>query len=419
MKPTFSRATIIMFIAAAAALFALTLIFSASEEDIVKGDGAGPGVRSASAVGYAGLYDTLRGMDLPVAASTRDPLREAGSRGTLVVAEPMRAFLYDGYDMDDAKRLLLVLPKWEWTRDRDRPSWVSSMRPAAISDAQAALAGITIDGSLVYRENAPEKWTTNEFSFQPRISGVAQMLHPSDGMRTLVGAGDGALVAEISDEGRTVWILTDPDVMANHGITKGDNAAFMANLLVSLSKTGNENYAGRTPIVFDETIHGFKSESDSLLKMMMSFPFAIVTILTFASAVLFAAAGAGRFGVPEKPRRALDFGKVQLIDNSARLLDYGGHHSVTLGRYARMTILEAARALHAPEGLDGRPLAEWADRVGRSRKVSLSCMSILDSLGHPGTKNGSDIPLLVETARKAHQWKGEILNGSSVHRRHY
>jgi hypothetical protein len=361
----------------------------------------------------------MRRMDLTVMRSVRNPLRDAGDRGVLIVAEPLTRLMLGAdsgaYRLEDAKRLLFVLPKWKWSADPSRSSWVSRMSPADISEAQTALALVAMDGSMVFRADAPDTWTANEFQFSPEISGAAQMLHPSGRMRTLVGAGDGALLAEITEGERTVWILTDPDVMSNHGFMKGNNAAFMISVISALSKTGNENFSGGTPIVFDETIHGFVSKNDSLLRMTMSFPYAIVTILGLIWVVLLVAAGAGRFGAPESAGRAIDFGKARLIDNGARLLDYGGHHAVTLARYARAAINEAARVLHVPDGLDAARTAEMIDRIGKSRNVSVSCSSIVNRLASAENAPRPDISGMMEIARLAHKLKGEISNGSGIH----
>jgi hypothetical protein len=419
MNAAFSKSAIGLFIASAVALFALSLILAAREDTLSRGESAGPGVSSASAVGYAGLYDVMRRMDIPARRSAGNPPRDAGNRGVLVVAEPMTQFMSGDesglHRLESAKRLLLVLPKWKWRADPQRPAWVSHMSPADISEAQTTLAIVAMDGSLVFRGDAPDVWTANEFQFSPEISGVAQMLHPSEKMRTLVGDGDGAILAEITEGGRTVWILTDPDVMSNHGFMKGNNAAFMISVMNALSKIGNENFTGRIPIVFDETVHGFMSGNDSLLKMTMRFPYAIITILGLIWVILLVAAGAGRFGVPQAPERVIDFGKARLIDNGARLLDYGGHHAVTLGRYSRSAINDAARVLHVPEGPDARRTAEIIDRIGKSRNVSVSCSSIVDDLAAAEKADRPDISGMMEIARLAHKWKGEILDGSGVH----
>ena len=95
------------------------------------------------------------------------------------------------------------------------------------------------------------------------------------------------------------------------------------------------------------------------------FSFARIT----AGFLLAFLAGAGRFGAPLAPGRAPDFGKARLIANGARLLDYAGHHDEVLRRYARRTVRAAARALHAPPGLEAEALTAWLDRVGAARAI--------------------------------------------------
>ncbi|MDR3077046.1 MAG: hypothetical protein LBU26_07060 [Synergistaceae bacterium] len=426
MKSVFSRSTLAIFISSVAALLALSVIAASREDGSVRGDASGPGVFSRSAVGYSLLYGALRDMEMPVIAGTRDPIRRAGNRGTLIVAEPSVEFILsagNGYQLTEVKRLLFVLPKWKWLADAENPRWISKMSPAPAQEAETVLGMVSIGMGRVFRKEPPERWTVNEFPYSPEISGVVQLMRPSERMRTIVGdsegallaemtfgEGEGAMLAEMMFGGRVVWILSDPDVISNHGIHKGQNAEFAASLIKALSNAGSENFRGRRSIVFDETVHLFSAPADSIMKMMLSFPYVIITILTCISAALLAAAGARRFGAPAASKPALDFGNAQLIDNSARLLDYGGHHAVTLERYARMTFAEAARAMHAPELPGERERAEWAERVGRSRGVSVSYASILQGMG--GT-----ISSLMETARLAYKWKGEILNGSSVRRK--
>jgi hypothetical protein len=420
--PLFSRRVIILFVAAMTTMFALSLIISANEDSSHMGNGAGPGVYSASAVGYAGFYNLLKTLDIKVSASERDPLSDAGYRGTLIVAEPAIQRIMSGESdsamkLIEARRLLLVLPKWNWTRDESKPEWVSEMTPAPRNDAEIVLA-LAVFGSSVSRQAAPDAWKVNDIGRSPRIDGAAQLLRLSGDMRAVVGDGENALVAEIAEDGRTVWILSDPDVMSNHGIMKGDNAAFMVSLIEKLSSVGNGDYGGKPAIVFDETVHGYLTRTDSLLKMMLERPFVIVTILLALSALMLVGAGFSRFGAPVAPAPVLDFGKEQLIDNCARLLDYGGHHATVLDRYVRMTINSAARTLHAPNGLSGGRLAEWADTVGRSRGTSESCAALLRELSNAFDRRKADISRLTDIARRAHKWKGEILNGSSVHSRH-
>jgi hypothetical protein len=416
----FSRRVIILFVAAMTTMFALSLIVSVNEDSAQRGNDAGPGVYSTSAVGYAGFYNLLKALDIKATASERDSLSDAGYRGTLIVAEPMMQLIMSGEStssmkLTEARRLLLVLPKWNWSRDERKPEWISEMTPATRNDAEIVLT-LAVFGSSVARQAAPDAWRVNEIGHSPRVDGAVQLVRLSRGMRAIVGDGENALVAEISEDDRTVWILSDPDVMSNHGIMKGDNGAFMVSLIEKLSSAGNGDYARKPAIVFDETVHGYFAQTDSALKMMLAPPFVVVTILLALTALMLVSAGFSRFGAPVAPAPVLDFGKEQLINNCARLLDYGGHHATVLDRYIRMTINSAARTLHAPNRLSGGRLAEWADTIGRSRGVSESCAALLRDLSN-ASGGRAGISRLTDIARRAHKWKGEILNGSSVHSR--
>jgi hypothetical protein len=401
-------------------MFALSLIIMANEDSAQRGNGAGPGVYSTSAVGYAGFYNLLKALDIKASASERDPLSDAGYRGTLIVAEPSMQLIMSGESdsaakLIEARRLLLVLPKWNWKQDERKPRWVSEMTPAPRNDAETVLA-LAVFGSSVSRQTPPDAWKINDIGHSPRIDGAAQLIRLSNDMRAIVGDGENALVAEIAKDGKTIWILSDPDVMSNHGIIKGGNGAFMVSLIGKLSSVGNGDYGRKPAIVFDETVHGYLAQADSALKMMLAPPFVVVTILLALSAIMLVSAGFSRFGAPAAPAPVLDFGKEQLINNCARLLDYGGHHATVLDRYVRMTINSAARTLHAPKGLNGGRLAEWADTIGRSRGASESCAALLRELSN-ASGGRADTSRLTDIARRAHKWKGEILNGSSVHSR--
>lgn len=407
----FSGTALVLLLAAAIVMFALSILLPAYDNSAVSsGSKARPDSFSTSALGHAGWYDIMRRLDRPVSRSTGNTLAQVGSRGTLVMAEPEldRITTADGQKVLNASKLLLVLPKWRGTTDQDRPAWVSEVRPALLDTAQQTLGLISMRAK-VFRTEWPEIWQVNEVGFQPTGSGVVQLMRSRD-MRPIVGNKGGMLVGEIIDNGRRIWVISDPDVLSNHGIGKGENAAFIVELVDMLRLWGDGDM--RAPVVFDETVHGYHNARNSPLKMLFSFPFVVVTLLIFATAVLLALAGTSRFGAPQSPKPELDFGKAKLIDNGARLLDYAGHHAVILKRYVRMTVRSVAHSLHAPSGLDEPALAAWLDRIGKSRGVSLSCADILRAADTTYAGDGQNLARLLESAGDIHRWKGEILNGS-------
>ncbi len=106
-------------------------------------------------------------------------------------------------------------------------------------------------------------------------------------------------------------MLTDPDIIENHGITKGDNLVFADAVFKGLldGKTGT--------VVFDETIHGFLRAAQAPTKFLFEFPYNLIAVQLVAGVALLLWAAMGRFGTPEIPERALKTGKRDLISSAA------------------------------------------------------------------------------------------------------
>ena len=415
----FSTKVLLLFIACAVALFALSILLSAyDDEPVAPANKVKPGSYSSSAIGYAGFYDSMRRLEMPVIRSIGNTLQQVGAHGTLIVAEPDIGRLTnyeDAAKLANTPRLLLVLPKWRGFPDENRPNWVEDVEPVALFTAQQTLALVAGTNSAVIRDKWPAGWQYNELGVTPApTTEVVQMIR-SDQLRPVVGTRDGMLVGEIIENGRIIWVLSDPDVMANHGFGKGDNAAFMITLVGVLRYWHNTD--ATAPIVFDEVVHGFEQGESSPLKLIVSFPFSIITILVCLTAAFAVMAGISRFGAPRRPQPNLDFGKAGLINNGARLLDYAGHHTIVLQRYVRMTIRSVGQSLHAPHNLSDAALAQWLDRIGKTRKLKMSCSSILAEAMQLKNEDNQTLTRLFKSAGEIHTWKGEMLNGSAVNRR--
>ncbi len=413
----FSRTAVLLLITCAAALLAASVLLHAYD-DTPEAHGAksNPGSWSGSAVGCAGFYEVLRTFKRPVARGTGNVLAMVGARGTLIVAEPdlRRMDEAEGAKLLAAPRLLLVLPKWRGEPDPKRPAWLESIEPRPLDDARRTLALVSGEGD-VYRTDRPKAWKHNDIGLSPALPEVTQLLR-SRILRPVVGDADGMLVGELDLEGNRVWIISDPDVLSNQGIGRGDNAAFMIALMDALRAWKNTDLGA--PLVFDETVHGFQSPQGSPLKLLFQFPFVVVTALACAAGLLLVLAGTERFGAPLRPKPAIDFGKAGLLANGARLLDYAGHQAVVLRRYARMTVRSTAQALHAPAGLDEPALAAWLDRVGKARGAQRSCAAILAHIAAVESDTPDAPARLFACARDIHTWKGELLHGSATDRRH-
>jgi hypothetical protein len=405
-QPVFSPRLLVAWIVGAVVVFAISLYFMGGGE-LGGPDSVGPSTYSRSAIGHAGIADVLTQLAIPVVKSRSGSLDKLGAGSVLVIAEPRR----NGPSEDairtllKASTILLVLPKWTGQPSEQKLGWLREVGEGPTLDAQWAL-NLIAPRAEVTREKDALQWTTNELHITPELDSPAQLVH-GDRLRPIIGGKQGMLVGEISDKDRKIWVLADPDVIANHGIAHGDNAALALALIKALRK-GDGN------VVFDETVHGFVVRPVSPFLLLFRFPFVVATAQGVLAVALLLWASLGRFGAPQTAPPALRAGREGLLQNMAKLVEFTGHQDVIVKRYVQETIRDAAVALHAPRELSGAGLTAWLTRVGLARGVAIDCESVLQQAAETGTRR-RNAWALVRLARDIHQWKGEIVDGRSRH----
>lgn len=393
-------------IAAAALICALSLHFMTRLAPPGDDQAVGPNSYSPSAVGYAGIAGILEGLGDKVVKSQGGAVRQAGTTGVLVIAEPDhgRNGLAAAQGLLAARNVLLILPKWQVTASEARPGWVGKAEPIFPPFAQAALDLAAPDAELTGPQTV-ERWATNELAAEPAASQPLRLVK-SKRLRPVVGSADGMLVGERVTKGRRLWVLSDPDVIENHGLARPANAAFAVALIDALRATGG-------PIVFDETVHGFETHGGSPLVLLFRPPLVYATLLGLATLGLLLWASLFRFGPPVPGTPALLPGKQGLVRNTAALLDVAGHQAALLRRYVQASLQDAGRQIHAPAGLDDRALARWLQRAGSARGVAQDCAALADEAAALAAARHADPADLAALARRAHLWKQEILNGAA------
>jgi len=393
------------WIAAAVVTFAASLFFMGWGDSTKSGsDSAGPSTFSRSAIGHAGLAETLRALGLSVVKSQYNSLEKLGEGGLLVIAEPGGPLgAQDGLaTLLEAKTVLLVLPKWRGAPSDKHGGWISyaalvpELAPDRILNLAVAQAEIT-------RLETADSWSKNELGHEPSLISPVQVIH-GGGLRPVVADGDNVLVGELADRGRRLWILADPDAIENHGIGEGDNAAFAVALVNALR-------SGEGGVVFDETVHGYVARPASPLTLMFQFPFVVVTLQGLMAIGLLLWATLGRFGAPETAPPALGSGKQGLVENAAKLLGFAGYHQRMVRRYVQATLRDAARQLHAPRGLSESALLDWLERVGRARGVDIDGVALYRDTEAVVENRRGGTAALIPIARDIHKWKREILDG--------
>jgi hypothetical protein len=347
----FSRRTAAWLAAVAAASLAISAFLGAYGELL----GDPPTWRadgfSRSAIGHRAFADLARALGLPVLVSRHRTATRAADDVVTVLLEPDLGEARDGprraalVDVAaSAGRLLLVLPKRDGPPDPTRPAWLG--RHGLVPEA-AALApllalgdedayGVEVAATLVRLERPPPGWRGE----LPAPSLAAPQLLETGALRPLLWCDEGILVGELQLDEQVALVVSDPDLLATHGLGRGDNAVVAIRLLEWLG-AGED---GR-PVVIDETLHGLEIQP-SITRELFRFPLLLATLQALLAAALAGWAAMVRFGRPHAAPRPLSPGTAFLVESTAGLLQHGGHAGHALSAYWKDAREEVLRRLH-------------------------------------------------------------------------
>jgi hypothetical protein len=408
----FSRRTVFWLIAVTVVSFGCAIGFAIFSEEVSTESGAGSHSFSRSAIGHKGIVELLRDHDIPVLVSEHGTAGKAKD-SALVVAEPV-LFEAEGNRAADlaamvaaAPRALVVLPKWYGSPDPRDPDRIDSVALLPEDEVQPILDVFPVGGGVVRpAARASVAWQASGLPIDvaPAPDLVGPQLMTSDAIQPVLWTEDGTLLGIVDFDGTELWILSDPDLLSNHGLLRGDNATLALAVLDAVR-------GARGAVVFDETMHGFKSEP-SLWRVLFEFPLVLATIQAMLAALLLLWAATGRFGKPVVAPPVIAPGKEFLIDNTAALLRFGGHAGHALRRYLQTTVQEVARLLHAPTGMDLNATARWLEQVAETRRVPIRLVDLEREVGEAGQARRERERRVVDTARRIYRWRQEMTHGS-------
>jgi hypothetical protein len=366
-------------------------------------DDGGMHAMSRSAVGFAGLVELLRDRGVGVLAS-RDPHPDRQSEARLLVltpsleSDPKALTHLGGADVE-----LIILPKWQAARDPAHPGWVKRLGLLPSDSVTTRLLNQLDGGDHIERLSgltSPQFRTTaayfNAGADFPvgRIDSLQIIAGPDKGWLSVVESEPGHAVL-IKQTGQQVFILSDPDLLNNHGLAQLASARG-AVILIDVLR------GGRLPVAFDLTLAGF-SRGRSLLALAFEPPFLAATLCAIAAAGLMGLHAAARFGPPLRTPPVFALGKTALADNSAALIRLVRREHRMGGGYAALTRSVAARAVGAPHDLDDDQMDALLDRLG-SLKGAAGVFSDLERRA----RDARDAAALMAAARKLYDWRLEM-----------
>ncbi len=359
---------------------------------------------SRSAVGHRALVELLRGLGFQVIVSRHRTADKADEGAVVALLEPRvgpgdatREGILEGVN-GAAHRLLVVLPKRSALPDPARPRWVSAAGLLPLQEPQEVLDGLDIEGEVVRPERSIAGWRGE----LPAPSVDHPQLVVSKDLVPLVASDGGMLVGEASSGAFRTVVLADPDVLATHGLARGENAALAVRLLERLG-------AGDLPVVVDETLHGF-DQQPSIARELLRPPLVLATISALLAAALLAWGALVRFGRPRRAEPPLAPGKLFLVEATAGLLRHGGDVAHAAAAYLRAAKDEVVHRLRPPGEAD-RPDV-WLARIAEARGEAEALRDLEERVRRLGARRVGGEEEAVRAAQAIHRWREEMTHGA-------
>jgi hypothetical protein len=399
----FSPRILLIWTSALAAILALSLYLLAFNIGAPETKAVGPSAFSRSAIGYAGLAELLRRADIPVVKKRIGSATDDSKASLLIIAEPEVSAAYEanGFALGRSANVLVILPKWVAERDDHHQGWVREVEAAPEGNANWVLSILGVSGALARgSESAPlsEALTINDLMAVPTLPTDLQLIAKST-LTPVVATSAGVLIGEKTQRGHRIWVVSDPDILSNHGLFEGTNAQFAGALIDRLKGSAGD-------VIFDETVHGFTAPAASPLRALFEFPFVVASAYALAALGVILWSAMIRFGAPEPALVVLKAGKLGLIRNVANLIEFAGGRQDVAMNYLRLAVADAAHRLRAPKGLNLERQMEWLDRVGQARGLKTKVVEIAQKL-----VGQNQDAALSRAALDLHLWKQEILRG--------
>lgn len=401
----FSRRGLVAIVSVLTLSFLAFLIWALFGREIKSTDSVQADSFSRSALGHHAFVELLRELGIDTLVSRNNSGAKASDRAVLLIAEPI---LTSGLRTtmlkelaDRSEHCLLVLPKWEGIEDEKREGWVQEAFLISLSTVDNSLTALGSDAEVFRMDTgASLRWNA---PIAPRL--VRPQLMRRTGIEPIISCDEGVLLGRLRTRWGEIYVLSDPDLLANHGLAHPENAVAMLTVLEEVRGRGDR------PVVVDETLHGFGREP-SVYRALFDYPLVLATFHALAVLVVLLWAAMGRFGPPMPVKPPLGPGNEVLLDNTAALLAAGGHSGPALTRYLAFATREVRQVLHAPARLTGSELDAWLDRLGATRGVEPSRSALRDSVQALAQRHGSPSSRdVLTTARNIHRWKEEMTLG--------
>ena len=388
----FNARTMLVITAIGALAFIAMLVLGAYAPDLRTGRNGGSHALSNAATGFSGIVRLARETDRnPTIVRVVADLRSENL--AVITPADATANLTKILAIRGARPTLIILPKWRTAADETHPGWVRVLGLAFPQSPEGVLAPdfmLKVARAKGRGEALVNKDPVMSPDVQFRAPAVIQTTSGS-GVRPMITTPQGGIVLG-SLGTRNLYVLSDPDLLNNHGIGSQAQARAALALLDTLNSTGADG------VLFDVTANGL-GRSRSPLKLAFDAPFLGVTLIIFAAMLLAAWQATVRFGPARHSERAIAFGKAALVDNSAALVRKAGREARFGARYVDVIRNRAIALFRLPPALDEAQLAARLETLNPRR----SFVSAANAATGAQTRDE-----LLHAAQSLNQWLKEV-----------
>lgn len=388
----FNPRTMLLITLVGAVAFVAMLVLGAYAPDLRSGRNGGSHALSNAATGFSGLVrlaqDTGRN---PVIVRALADLKNED----LAVVTPQDATADLGKILETRgpRATLVILPKWLTAADPNHAGWVRVHGLDYVQDPQGVLAPDVRLKIARYRGHGDPLRNVD-----PTIPQAVHFIAPAvvqtlsgESIHPVITTAAGAVVLGRVGS-RNLYVLSDPDLLDNHGMGSEVQARSALALLDFLNSTDADG------ILFDVTANGL-GRSPSPLKLAFDPPFLSVTLIIFAAVLLAAWQAIARFGPVRRPERAIAFGKAALVANSAALVRKAGREAHFGGRYVEVIRDRAIALFRLRANLDPETLAARLQALNPNRSFA----SLADAAAHAQSRDE-----LLRAAQSLNEWLKEV-----------
>lgn len=303
--------------------------------------------------------------------------------------------------LEEADSAMLVLPKRRGTAFDDA-GHVRAARLLSHDEVEALLVAAVPGAALARGATLSITVPGRSETITPQIDRLQTV--SATGMEALLGPPGAILFGRTEfDDGRELFVLADPDLLATFGLVRGANAELaLAALFEAAGSSGT--------LLVDETCHGHAVEP-SIWRVLGRPPLVLALGHALALLAVLLWSATRRLGAVAPSAPALAPGRMTLVATGAELLLLAGRSGTVLLHYLRHAEQDVA-GTHGAVADDEPRLRERLERIAARRRLGRSHAELVAAVRTASADPQASPIRLLHAARLVHRWRTEMLHGT-------